>query len=105
MTDTQTQIVGMRILSFIGDVLSSFYVKSRTLLGAAFKFATPEGGKALPPKVAGQGVVPHLFSITHKSVCREMHWHAGSGEIEMFPVIFHHQFERAEHVPSFEAVF
>ena len=34
-----------------------------------------------------------------------MHRHCGTGKIELVPVIFHHEFEYTEHVPSFKAVF
>ena len=33
-----------------------------------------------------------------------MHGHLGTGEIERVTVVFHHEFEGAEHVPPFEAV-
>ena len=66
MTDKQTQIVGMRILSFMGDISPS-YAKSRTLWGAAFKFAPLKGGRqGPPPEVASHGVVPHLFNNSQK---------------------------------------
>src|SRR5512146_2172066 len=33
-----------------------------------------------------------------------MHWHVGTGEIKMVSVVFHHEPEGAEHVPSLVAI-